>query len=231
MTRDVFKNEFGMKRHKGAKKFFIWGSILFGVFLIGFLIAVIIDGSNEFKKNNVGTFEISLSNSGVVVTEPVRELEFREIKIGQREIIKFNFTLNKVTRDQTYEDVAKTKKIENGVFVRIKLSGEVFDLDKEGKVTNKNHTLSNRFGEIFASSPPLNGNWQKEGKNYYYSQSSEDGSVALVKENDNIYSTEDIMIYFDSNVVNAEWYEKMVKIKIELEAVDHLGSEANSWRY
>ena len=220
-----------MKRHRHTKKFFIWFSILFGVLLIGFLIGLFINLDREFRRNNVGTFEISLADSGVTVKDDVRELELRNIKIGQVETLKLSFVLNSCTREQTYLNDENKTPIDNGVYVRFKLSGFVYDIDENGEQV-LNSQLTSKMAQIINESYTNGSTWRKDGNTYTYAQyaGNDDETISLVKLNEKITSTEHVLLIFGTNIVDASWYDKVIKIKMEFEAIDHLSSGANSWR-
>lgn len=230
MTRK-YRNEFGIKKHRGSKKFFMWGGILFGIVLIGVLIGVFIQLDREFKKNNVGTFEIALSNSGASVADDSREIELRQVKIGQVETVKLSFVLSSSTRAQTYLNDENKTPIENGVYVRLKLTGFVYDIDENGQ-TSLNSALTAKMVQIINESPTNGSSWRKEGNKYTYANYSGDlsESVSLVRLNEKITSATDIAIVFSTAIVDGSWYDKLIKIRVDFEAIDHLSSEANSWR-
>ena len=164
MTK-AYKNEFGIKRHRNSKKFFIWFSVIFGIFLIGFLVGLFISLDREFKKNNVGTFEISLSNSGVNISDDEREIELRNVKIGQSEIIKLSFVLSTCSRTQEYNNDENKTPIDNGVYARFRLEGFVYDINENGE-TVLNSTLTSKMAQIISQSPTNGSNWRKEGNRY-----------------------------------------------------------------
>ena len=187
----------------------------------------------EFRRNNLGTYDIALTNSGTTLSgENSSSVEYANLKIGQKERIKFGFNLKSVSRTQTFTTPQSEEEepvaIPNGVYVKMVLTGEVFDVDDNGN-RQKNVEYSNQLSNILSfHTYSTTDSWSKN-KNTFYFEGSNNVDRKLVTEGQNYFFRGDIFIYFSKDYVDGSWFDKIVVLNFDFVAVDYLSSEANEW--
>lgn len=216
-------------RTKAFKKIAITISILLLIVGVGVLIAFIVDMQKELQRTNFGYFEINLSNSGVTISRDVREVQIDEIKVGQINKLKFSLGVTS-SRATEFEDAEKTKPIQNGVYVRIKISGHLYNVDSSGNIgdiaadyDSKMQRLLNQF--IYSST----NNWHRSGSYLYYI-GGEENDVMLFNADKTLECLWDLQVHFNNAIVDTSWCDYKAKITFEMQAIDYLSEQAASWR-
>lgn len=199
---------------------------------VGVLTAFLIDRHKEFLRNNLGTFEISLSNSGTEVTGGVTSVEFTKLKIGQKERLKLGLKLSSCTRKTDYtppDDEGNTYPIENGVYAKLIITGEVFDIGNNGERI-KNEDYCKKLANVLSSSCYAMNKWEKFKNEFTFCASSTPYDNMKICEGQEYFSNADIVIYFNNNIVDGSWYEKIIVLNFDVVAVDSQSIEATSWK-
>lgn len=235
------------KRANPKKKAFIICSLVLMVILLGAGISVIVHEIKQLQKNNLGEISIKLSNSGAYVCldngeyskEVEKSLELTNVKIGERQTIKFSFNLKDVTKDQEYQtiysidengkEISNKEPIVSGVYFRVFVSGEVYSINNNERELNSNHTQ--KLKSVISSSPtPMNW-WSKDKTNncYTFKGSNNNANGMLIVQGDNFFTTKDIVLHFDKTIVDGSWYDEIIKLNFKFQAIDYRDNDANLW--
>lgn len=226
-------NDIAMQTRMSTGKKYVLVFFLVILFVCaGVLVAYLIDRNNEFQRNNLGVFDIDLSDSGTLVSGGETSLEFTNVKIGQRETLKFGIKLASCTRKTDYtspDDEGNTYAIDNGVYVKLVITGEVFDVNESGERV-KNIDYCKKLENVLSSTCYAMDMWEKYKNEFTFSASNMPGDNMKIGVGQEYFSNADIVIYFNNNVVDATWYEKIIVLNFDVVAVDAQSVEAVTWK-
>lgn len=215
------------------KCFLVFLAVLI-IIAMGVLTAFLVDKNNEFQRNNFGVYDITLSNSGTTISNGGKATrEYTNIKIGQKERLKFGFKLSSYARTVTTEtEEGESQIISNvktGVYVKMVVTGEVYDI-KENGIRAKNDEYCKILKNVIESSCFALDSWDKYKNEFIYCSSRNKDDQMRIGEGEEYYSNSEIVMYFNSSIVDGSWWDKIVVLNFQLIAVDCLSSEGNNWK-
>ena len=200
----------------------------------GVLIAYVVKQDKEFKRNNFGVYDITLSDSGTTVSNDGRaSVEYKNLKIGQKESFKFGFKLSKSTKSNgtiqiQQEGKTITKEVPNGVYIKFVITGEVYDVDENGaRIINQDYCQ--KLNNVISSSCYAISSWDKKKNEFYFCASKNEDDHLRVGEKEEYFSNGEIVMYFNSAAVDGSWWDKIVVLNLQLVTIDYLSPNANNW--
>ena len=195
---------------------------------LGIGIAFIVDSIKADKKNNFGEFEIYLNDEGTRVEDNDAFIELKQIKIGEKIDLKAKMNINvdclPMYDEETNEEIA------SGVYVRCSFRGEVYKVS-ENKANEIDTDLQSDIDLILKDYIySTDSSWQKQGKYFYFTGSKNEEDNMLCVDKDILTINRFIHIVFSPSIVNGTWFDKIIKIYMQIEVCDYKDEEANMWR-